>query len=84
VTSVALAQGLATARAFAGNDSGTTHLAAALRVPTVAIFGPGEPRVFAPVGDHVRVVRERTTGPPDVPVANVLAALDAASHASGP
>jgi heptosyltransferase-2 len=35
---------------FVGNDSGPMHLAAALGIPTVGIFGPGCPRTTAPVG----------------------------------
>lgn len=45
-----LAHALATARAFVGNDSGPAHLAAMLAVPTLALFGGGEPQVFAPIG----------------------------------
>jgi heptosyltransferase III len=52
-----LAALLAACRLFVGNDSGVTHLAAALGVPTVAIFGPTSPEVWAPRGDHVQVVR---------------------------
>lgn len=40
---------------FVGNDSGTTHLAAALGVPTLAVFQATDPSVWAPVGPHVRV-----------------------------
>lgn len=47
---------LAAAWAFVGNDSGTSHLAAALAVPSVLWFGPTDPRVWAPVGAHVQVV----------------------------
>lgn len=36
---------------FIGNDSGISHLAAALGVPTVAIFGPTDPLVWAPRGE---------------------------------
>lgn len=53
---VELAGRLATARRYIGNDGGITHLAAALGVPTVAIFGPTNPRLWAPRGGHVRVV----------------------------
>jgi len=42
--------------AFLGNDSGITHLAAALGVPTVALFGPSDPRQWAPRGKTVSVV----------------------------
>jgi len=40
------------------NDSGPMHLAAALGVPLVAIFGPTDWRETAPVGDRRRLVRE--------------------------
>lgn len=56
VTPVQLAQRLRAARAFVGNDSGPTHLAAMLGLPTVAVFGPTDPAVWAPVGADVRVV----------------------------
>ncbi len=58
-----VAAALAGARLYVGNDSGITHLAAAVRrpdgrpTPTVALFGPTDPRVWAPRGEHVRVVR---------------------------
>lgn len=46
---------LATAAVYIGNDSGISHLAAACGVPTVALFGPTDPRVWAPRG-NVRVL----------------------------
>jgi hypothetical protein len=51
-----LASWLASARLYIGNDSGITHLAAAVGVPTVAIFGPTDPAVWAPRGDRVNVL----------------------------
>ena len=40
--------------AFAGNDSGPTHLAAMLGLPTVALFGPASsPAQWHPVGPRV-------------------------------
>jgi heptosyltransferase-2 len=39
-------------RAFVSNDSGAMHLAAALGVPVIAIFGPTNERATAPLGDH--------------------------------
>lgn len=39
------------------NDTGTMHLAAALGVPTVSIFGSTEPILTGPLGDHHRIVR---------------------------
>lgn len=51
-----LACWLATARVYVGNDSGITHLAAAVGTPVVALFGPTDPCVWAPRGPQVRVV----------------------------
>jgi len=47
----------AVARAYVGNDAGPTHLAALLGVPTVAVFGPSDPRCWRPWGDRVQVCR---------------------------
>jgi ADP-heptose:LPS heptosyltransferase len=56
-TSVAGVAALAAqASVFVGNDSGVTHLAAAAGCPTVAIFGPTAPGLYAPRGDWVRTV----------------------------
>ena len=52
-----LAEGLNECRLFIGHDTGVTHLAAAVGTPTVALFGATDPDVWAPLGDHVRVVR---------------------------
>ncbi len=43
---------LASCQAFVSNDSGAMHLAAAVGVPVVAIFGPTDERATAPIGDH--------------------------------
>jgi ADP-heptose:LPS heptosyltransferase len=51
-----LAAVLAASRLYIGNDSGVTHLAAALGVPTIAIFGPTAPEVWGPRGRQVRVI----------------------------
>jgi heptosyltransferase III len=52
-----LAAWLAGARLYIGNDSGITHLAAAVGVPTLALFGPSEPHTWAPRGRNVSVLR---------------------------
>lgn len=75
---VGLARALQAAAAFVGNDSGVTHLAAALGVPTIAVFGPTDPEVWAPIGTHVQVVGRRTQGPPAVAVDVVIAAVQRA------
>jgi len=45
------------ARLFIGNDSGAMHLAAAAGCPTIGLFGPSDERLYAPWGEHSRVVR---------------------------
>ncbi len=42
---------------FVSNDSGLMHIAAALKLPTVAIFGPTNPTWVRPWGTKHRVVR---------------------------
>jgi heptosyltransferase III len=44
-----LAQLLSRARLFVGPDTSVTHLAAATGCPTVALFGPTDPRLWGPV-----------------------------------
>ncbi len=43
---------------YVGNDSGITHLAAALGAPVIALFGPGDPVRWAPRGDPVEILRQ--------------------------
>lgn len=45
---------------FIGNDTGITHLAAAVGLPTLAIFQASDPRVWAPRGRQVRVLEKPT------------------------
>ena len=47
---------LSMAQAYVGNDSGITHLAARA-TPTLAIFGPTDPAIWAPLGPRVQVLR---------------------------
>ena len=44
---------------FVGNDSGISHLAAALRLPTVVIFGPTDEKVWSPRGEKAFVVSKQ-------------------------
>ena len=48
---------LKTGNGFIGNDSGVSHLAAFMGLPTVAVFGPSDPEIWKPLGRTVRVVR---------------------------
>jgi heptosyltransferase III len=50
-----LACWLASAALYVGNDSGITHLAAAVGTPVLAFFGPTDPAVWGPRGPHVRI-----------------------------
>ncbi len=52
-----LACWLARAQLYIGNDSGVTHLAAAVSTPVLAFFGPTDPEVWAPRGPQVRIGR---------------------------
>ncbi len=63
---------LASADRFIGNDSGPTHLAAIIGVPTVSIFGT-DPARWRPIGPSVCVQRGDALS--DVTVAQVLAGL---------
>ena len=45
------------ARLFIGGDTGPMHLAAALEVPVVALFGPTRPERNGPFGTHSVVLR---------------------------
>jgi ADP-heptose:LPS heptosyltransferase len=47
---------LCNVRAFIGNDSGITHLAAYSGCPTLAFFGPTDPRMWGPIGRRVRII----------------------------
>jgi heptosyltransferase-3 len=67
-----LARLLASARVFIGNDSGIAHLAAAAGTPVVALFGPTDPRVWAPRGPAVQVIWE-----PRIEGITVAAAVEA-------
>jgi hypothetical protein len=51
-----LACWLATARLYIGNDSGITHLAAAVGIPVIALFGPTDPAIWGPRGERGRIV----------------------------
>ncbi|MFO0794556.1 MAG: glycosyltransferase family 9 protein [Candidatus Brocadiaceae bacterium] len=52
---------------FVGNDSGITHMAAALGTRTVAIFGPTDPGVWGPRGDSVKILYRQASCSPCAP-----------------
>jgi ADP-heptose:LPS heptosyltransferase len=60
---------LTSCRAYLGNDSGVSHLAAAVGTPTATLFGATDPRIWAPRGRRVRVLDDpgwRRLTPDDV------------------
>lgn len=63
---VALAGVLRTACCYVGNDSGITHLAAAVGIPVVALFGATDPAMWGPRGERVRILRGAVDGRWDV------------------
>jgi heptosyltransferase-2 len=44
---------------FVGNDSGAMHVAAAVGLPVVAVFGPTDPHGTAPVTPRCTIVQEK-------------------------
>jgi heptosyltransferase II len=44
---------------FLGNDSGAMHVAAAVGLPIIAVFGPTDPRGTAPVTPRCTIVQEK-------------------------
>ena len=72
---IEVSQYLRQCRAYIGNDSGITHLAAYLGCPAIALFGPTDPRVWGPIGRRCRVIWK--TKLEDITVNDVLRALHA-------
>ena len=64
--------------AAVSNDTGTGHLLAATGLPLLSLFGPTDPRAWAPVTRRGRVIWSRDFGGPEmhrIPLAEVQAAL---------
>jgi len=70
-----LAAILARAGGFLGHDSGISHLAAAVGTPSVLLFGPTDPVVWAPANPQVRVLIAPGSNLSALSSAEVLAAL---------
>ncbi|HUO09512.1 MAG TPA: glycosyltransferase family 9 protein [Phycisphaerae bacterium] len=54
-----LGEKLSRVRLYVGNDSGVSHLAGAVGVPVIALFGPSNDRQWTPIGadGHVKILR---------------------------
>jgi heptosyltransferase-3 len=77
-----LARWIGASAVYLGNDSGITHLAAATGVPTVALFGGSDARIWSPRGPGVRVMESSSM--PEITVDAVLQAiLEALSERKG-
>jgi ADP-heptose:LPS heptosyltransferase len=64
--------------AAVSNDTGTGHLLAETGLPLLSLFGPTDPRAWAPVTRRGRVIWSRDFGGPEmrrIPLAEVQAAL---------
>ncbi|MCD6320124.1 MAG: glycosyltransferase family 9 protein, partial [Candidatus Desulfofervidaceae bacterium] len=59
-----LATVIAQARFFLGNDSGISHLAAALGIPSFVIFGPTAPGIWHPWGPKVKIFAPKVSCAP--------------------
>ncbi len=53
---VGLASILGRCSLYIGNDSGVTHLASALGIPIIALFGPTDPKKWGPKGEKVNII----------------------------
>jgi ADP-heptose:LPS heptosyltransferase len=75
-----LAELIGRAEIFIGIDSGPTHIAAALGVPLVAIYGPTDPTITGPQGsNHIILHKPRDCGPCVTPTCEDRSCLAAIS-----
>lgn len=58
---VELARRLCACSAFVGHDSGISHLAAALGLPTLVLWGETKEEIWRPLGEPVRILRSPTS-----------------------
>ncbi len=77
-----LARRLADCRAFVGHDSGISHLAAAVGLPGLVLWGETAEAVWRPPSEKVVVLRH-AAGLEDLPVAQVAAELENLLASSG-
>jgi heptosyltransferase-2 len=80
---VDLARRLEGCTAFVGHDSGLSHLAAALGLPCVILWGDSVETVWRPQSDRCIILRD-AHGLPELPVSRVLSALLRLVEAAAP
>ncbi len=68
---------------FIGHDSGISHIAAAVEIPCVLLFGPTDPAVWGPANANVRVCRATSRLLADITSAEVQQAARALLQARG-
>ena len=68
---VELAQAMRSCTAFIGHDSGVTHVAAALDLPGLVLWGPSNEVVWRPVSDRLQIMHDNR-GLDALPVETVL------------
>ncbi len=61
---------------FVGNDSGISHLAAAVGCASVVLFGATSPRVWAPRGERVKIVDSGGRGMEEISVEQAFQSAD--------
>ena len=71
-----LARRLSGCVGFIGHDSGISHLAAALGLPALVLWGDTAEAVWRPQGEKVRILRH-PEGLPALPVEQVIRELEA-------
>ncbi len=69
---------LSASAGYLGNDSGITHLAAAVGIPVVALFGPTDPTIWGPRGPRVHLVTSSTRTMAGIRTEEVLHAVEQA------
>lgn len=70
-----LARQLAGCAAYVGHDTGISHLAAATGCPSLLLFGPTDPGIWAPPHPQVRILRAPENSLDQLPLPNVQSAV---------
>ena len=77
-----LAKRLAKCCGFVGHDSGVTHIASALGLPTLVLWGPSREAIWRPLGERVRVLN-RENQLANITIENVIEELNTLGMESG-